>query len=203
MKQDKLTADDPERGEVSAVIEDVNRCRDIVKNLLAYSRQSNPKKEIIQLNEVVDQSLTLIRDPKALMNIEIVKEIYADKILVHVDRNQICRVIINLVMNAVSAMQGSGTLAFRTYRDAAQQKAVLEIEDSGCGISREHLPHIFDPFFTTKKLGEGTGLGLSTVYGLIRENKGLIEVKQTSERGTTFRVELPLFQSIESVGQDL
>lgn len=202
MKQAELTADDPERGEVSAVIEDVNRCRDIVKNLLAYSRQSNPKKEIIQLNEVVDQSLTLIRDPKALMNIEIVKDIYADKILVHVDRNQICRVIINLVMNAVSAMEGSGTLTFRTYRDAAQQKAVLEIEDSGCGISKEDLPHIFDPFFTTKKLGEGTGLGLGTVYGLIRENKGLIEVKQTSERGTTFRVELPLLQSIESVGQD-
>lgn len=202
MKQAELTADDPERGEVAAVIEDVNRCRAIVKNLLAYSRQSNPTKEIIQLNEVVDQSLALIRDPKALMNIEIVKEIYADKILVHVDRNQICRVVINLVMNAVSSMESSGTLTFRTYRDAARQKAVLEIEDSGCGISKEHLPRIFDPFFTTKKLGEGTGLGLSTVYGLIRENKGLIEVKQTSVKGTTFRVELPLLQSIESAGQE-
>lgn len=202
MKQAELTADDPERGEVAAVIEDVNRCRAIVKNLLAYSRQSNPTKEIIQLNEAIDQSLALIRDPKALMNIEIVKEIYADKILVHVDRNQICRVIINLVMNAVSAMEGSGKLTFRTYRDAARQKAMLEIEDSGCGISKEHLPRIFDPFFTTKKLGEGTGLGLSTVYGLIQENKGLIEVKQTSEKGTTFRVELPLIQSIESAGQE-
>ena len=202
MKQAELTADDPERGEVAAVIEDVNRCRAIVKNLLAYSRQSNPTKEIIQLNEAIDQSLALIRDPKALMNIEIVKEIYADKILVHVDRNQICRVIINLVMNAVSAMEGSGKLTFRTYRDAARQKAMLEIEDSGCGISKEYLPRIFDPFFTTKKLGEGTGLGLSTVYGLIRENKGLIEVKQTSEKGTTFRVELPLLQSIESAGQE-
>ena len=118
------------------------------------------------------------------------------------DRNQICRVVINLVMNAVSSMDGSGTLTFRTYRDAMRQKAVLEIEDSGCGISKENLPRIFDPFFTTKKLGEGTGLGLSTVYGLIRENNGLIEVKQTSEKGTTFRVELPLLQSIESAGQE-
>jgi signal transduction histidine kinase len=79
---------------------------------------------------------------------------------------------------------------------------VLEIEDSGCGIPKEHLPRIFDPFFTTKKLGEGTGLGLSTVYGLVRENRGSIEVKQTSEKGTTFRVELPLRQSIERVGQE-
>lgn len=202
MKQTELTADDPERGEVTAVIEDVNRCQDIVKNLLAYSRQSNPKKEILQLNEVVDQSLALIRDPKALMNIEIVKEIYADKMMVNVDRNQICRVVINLVMNAVSSMKGSGRLVFRTYRDAVRRKAVLEIEDSGCGISKEHLPRIFDPFFTTKKHGEGTGLGLSTVYGLIQENKGSIEVKQTSEKGTTFRVELPLLQEIKRDGQE-
>ena len=136
------------------------------------------------------------------MNIEIVKEIYADKILVHVDRNQICRVIINLVMNAVSAMENAGTLTFRTYRDTARQQAVMEIEDSGCGIPKEHLPHIFDPFFTTKKLGEGTGLGLSTVYGLIRENKGSIDVKQTSKNGTTFRMELPLLHSIESAEQE-
>ncbi len=200
MKLAALAAEDPERGEVAAVIEDVSRCRDIVKNLLAYSRQSNPTKEIIQLNEVIDQSLALIRDPKLLINIEIVKDIYTDKMLVHVDRNQICRVVINLVMNAVSSMAGSGKLIFRTYRDAAWQKAVLEIEDSGRGISAEHLPRIFDPFFTTKKLGEGTGLGLSTVYGLIQENKGIIEVKQTSKKGTTFRVELPLFQSLNSAG---
>jgi len=202
MKQAELTADDPERGEVTSIIEDVHRCRDIVKNLLAYSRQSNSKKEVIQLDEVVDQSLALIRDPKALMNIDIVKEIYADKMMVYGDRNQICRVLINLILNAVSAMEGSGTLIFRTHRDAARQKAVLEIEDSGCGIPKEHLPRIFDPFFTTKKLGEGTGLGLSTVYGLVRENKGSIDVKQTSEKGTTFRVELPLRQSIERVGQE-
>ena len=167
---------------------------------MAYSRQSNPTKEIIQLNEVIDQSLALIRDPKLLINTEIVKDIYADKMLVHVDRNQVCRVVINLVMNAVSSMEGTGKLIFRTYRDAARQKAVLEIEDSGHGIPAEHLPRIFDPFFTTNKLGEGTGLGLSTVYGLIQENKGMIEVKQTSEEGTTFRVELPLFQSLDSAG---
>ena len=202
MKQTALAGDDPEREEVAAVIEDVNRCRDIVKNLLAYSRQSNPTKEIVQLHEVIDQSLALIRDPKALMNIKIVKDIYADKILVHVDRNQICRVIINLVMNAVASMENAGTLTFRTFRDAARQQAVLEIEDTGCGIPNEHLPRIFDPFFTTKKLGEGTGLRLSTVYGLVRENKGSIDVKQTSEKGTTFRVELPLLHSIERAGQE-
>jgi len=196
-KLGELADDDPEREEVASVIEDVNRCRDIVKNLLAYSRQSNPSKEVVQLNAVIDQSLTLIRDPKVFRNIEIVKDIYTDKMLITVDRNQICRVIINLVMNAVSSMNGSGRLIFRSYRDAAHQKAFLEIEDSGCGISAKHLPRIFDPFFTTKQPGQGTGLGLSTVYGLIKENKGQIEVKETGKRGTTFLVTLPLFQSMD------
>ncbi len=195
MRLKGLASDDPEREEVAAVIEDVNRCKDIVKNLLAYSRQSNPSKEIVSLNTVVDQSLSLIRDPKVFGNIEIVKDICADKMLVHVDRNQICRVLINLVMNAVAAMDGSGRLIIRTYRDAVQREAFLEIEDNGCGISAEHLLRIFDPFFTTKQPGQGTGLGLSTVYGLIKENKGQVEVKQTSEKGTTFRLGLPLFQS--------
>jgi two-component system, NtrC family, sensor kinase len=202
MKLAGLAADDPEREEVASVIEDVNRCRNIVKNLLAYSRQTDPLKDVIQLNTVIDQSLTLIRDPKVFGNIEILKEISADMMLVHVDRNQICQVVINLVMNAVSSMDGVGRLIFRTYRDKARQKAFLEIEDSGCGISGEHLPRIFDPFFTTKEPGQGTGLGLSTVYGLVQDNKGQIEVKQTSEKGTTFRVELPLFQPSDDTGQE-
>ncbi len=203
MKLAGLAIDDPEREEVAAVIEDVNRCRDIVKNLLAYSRHSNPSKDVIQLNTVIDQSLALIRDPKVFGNIEIIKEISAEMMPVTVDRNQICQVVINLVMNAVSSMEGSGRLIFRTYRDEDRQKAFLEIEDSGCGISGEHLPRIFDPFFTTKQPGQGTGLGLSTAYGLIRENKGHIEVKQTSARGTTFRVELPLFQSSDDPGRNI
>jgi len=192
MKLSVLTADDPEQAEVSAVIEDVNRCRDIVKNLLAYSRQSTPSKACVGLNTLIDQSLALVRDPKVFGNVEIVKAVSAVPLPVYVDRNQLCQVVINLVMNAVAAMDGSGRLTFRTGRDPGQTAAFLEIEDSGCGIPEQHLPRIFDPFFTTKPPGQGTGLGLSTVYGLIQENKGRIEVKQTGAGGTTFRVELPL-----------
>lgn len=201
MKLHAMEADDPERDEVAGVIEDVNRCKDIVKNLLAYSRQSNPSKEIVQLNSIIDQSLSLVRDPKVFKNVEIVKETHQGDMIVHVDRNQICQVVINLVMNAVSSMDESadrpGRLIFRTYADGDRQKAFLEIQDSGCGISDENLHRIFEPFFTTKPIGKGTGLGLSTVYGLIKENNGHIEVKETSARGTTFRVELPLFQPFD------
>lgn len=201
MKLSSLDADDPEREEVASVIEDVNRCKDIVKNLLAYSRQANPKKDMIQLNAIIDQSLSLIRDPKMFRDIEIVQERHTDELMVNVDRNQICQVVVNLVINALSSMDSSenrnGRLIFRTYRDDVREKAFLEIEDNGCGIPDEHLPRIFDPFFTTKPPGKGTGLGLSTVYGLIKENKGHIEVKKTSAQGTTFRVELPLSQPVD------
>lgn len=201
MKLASMDADDPEREEVALVVEDVNRCKGIVKNLLAYSRQSNPTIDTIQLNSVIDQSLSLIRDPKVFNNIEIIKEDVADGMLVHVDRNQICQVVINLIMNALSSMSGAGDgagrLVFRVYRDEVRHNACLEIEDSGCGISEEHLPRIFDPFFTTKPTGKGTGLGLSTVYGLIKENKGHIEVKETSAKGTTFKVELPLVEPLD------
>ena len=166
-----------------------------MKNLLAYSRQSSPSKEITELNTLVDQSLALIRDPKVLGNIDIVKEMGDAAMPVHVDRNQICQVIINLVMNAAASMGGTGRLILRTALEAEKERAVLEVEDDGCGISDEHLARIFDPFFTTKPPGQGTGLGLSTAYGLIQENKGHIEVKQTSPAGTTFLVELPLCTS--------
>jgi signal transduction histidine kinase len=103
-------------------------------------------------------------------------------------------VVINLVMNAVDAMDRRGSLTFRTYRDKATRKAYLEIADTGSGIPKENLSRIFDPFFTTKAVGKGTGLGLSTVYGIVRDNGGNIWVKETSPEGTTFIVELPLYQ---------
>jgi len=200
MKLSQLPDDDPERKEITSVVEDVNRCKDIVKNLLAYSRQSTPSKDVIQINDIIDQSLTLIRDPKVFRNIEIAKELAPDMMLVHVDKNQVCQVIINLVMNAVAAMDGTGKLILRTYRDVRRKNGFIEVEDGGCGIPAKHLARIFDPFFTTKPPGQGTGLGLSTAYGLVQENKGRIEVKHTDEKGTTFRVELPLFHSLENTG---
>lgn len=195
LKQEQMEPDDPEREEVIAVIEDVNRCKDIVKNLLAYSRQSSPLEDIIQINTVVDQSLSLIRDPKIFGKIKVIRKFSEEMMLVHVDKNQISQVIINLVMNGIAAMKGEGELTLRTYRNKMKNKVYLEVTDTGCGISNENINKIFDPFFTTKGPGEGTGLGLSTAYGLIKENKGNIRVKKTGLDGTTFLLEFELYQT--------
>ncbi len=191
---ENLAPDDPRRTEVEYIIDDANRCSEIVKNLLAYSRQTSQNKEIVHLNTLLENGLALIRDQRLFMNIDIVKDLSNEMMLIHADKNQLGQVIINLVMNAVDAMDRKGTLTFRTYRDKAAKKTYLEVSDTGCGISKENLSRIFDPFFTTKAVGKGTGLGLSTVYGIIHENGGNIWVKETSPQGTTFIVELPLYQ---------
>jgi signal transduction histidine kinase len=113
--------------------------------------------------------------------------------LIEGDRDQLGQVIVNLVLNAVDAMDHKGTLTLRTYPDKAAQKACIEVSDMGRGIPKENLSLIFDPFFTTKAPGKGTGLGLSTAYGIIKENNGRIWVKETSEKGTTFAVEFPFY----------
>ena len=175
------------------VIEDANRCKDIVKNLLAYSRQTSLTKTINQMNTLVDKGLVLIRDQKVFSNIIIDKRMSDEMMLIHSDKDQLSQVIINLVMNAIDAMNGEGILTLRTYRDKPAKKVYLEVSDTGCGIPKENLSKIFDPFFTTKEPGKGTGLGLSTAYGIIKENGGNISVKETSPQGTTFLVELPLY----------
>jgi two-component system NtrC family sensor kinase len=192
MALEKLEEGNPLNEHLKYIVEDVNRCKAIVKNLLSYSRQSSPAKEIIPMNTLVEQSLNLIRDPKLFGNIVIAKELSEEMMLIHGDRNQLAQVIINLVMNGCAAMGGEGVLTFRTYRDKQERKGFLEVSDTGCGIREEHLTKIFDPFFTTKETGKGTGLGLSTSYGIVQENGGRIYVKETSRQGTTFLVELPL-----------
>ena len=202
-----LRDDDPKYQDLQSIIEDANQCRNIVKSLLAYSRQTSANKETLDLNDLVGQSLSLIRDQSLFINIEVVKELSDEEMLIRVDRGQLNQVIINLVINAVDAMERKGTLTLRTYCDKGKKRGVgkrgaagfayIEVSDTGCGIPEENLPRIFDPFFTTKDLGKGTGLGLSTVYGIVHENGGTIWVKETSQAGTTFILELPLCQGAD------
>ncbi len=194
MLMESMDTDPAKKQELKNIIEDAQRCAEIVKNLLTYSRQTDKQTEVIHINSLLDYSLNLIRDQRLFIQIDVVKELSDEMMLVQVDKNQMSQVIINLVINAVDAMNRQGTLTFRTYRDKQAQKVYLEVADTGCGIALENLSRIFDPFFTTKEPGKGTGLGLSTVYGIIKENDGNISVKETGSKGTTFLVELPSFQ---------
>jgi len=191
LMKEKLEENHPLANNLAYILEDAERCKDIVKNLLAYSRQTRPAKEVFYLNNIVTESLRLIRDQKLFMNVKIIKDLDERQILVNSDKNQLCQVLINLIINAIDAMEGSGTLTLKTYHDHDAFKAYIEVTDTGTGIPQENLTKVFDPFFTTKEVGKGTGLGLSMAYGILEENHGKISIKNTGPEGTTILLELP------------
>lgn len=191
LMKEKLEEDHPLANNLNYVLEDAERCKEIVKNLLAYSRQTRPAKDVFYLNNLVGESLRLIRDQKLFMNVKIIKELDDCQILVNADKNQLCQVLINLIINAIDAMEGRGTLTLKTYRDRKEVKAYIAVTDTGSGIPQENLSKVFDPFFTTKEIGKGTGLGLSMAYGILEENHGKISIEHTGPEGTTILLELP------------
>ncbi|MBU0970565.1 MAG: PAS domain S-box protein [Proteobacteria bacterium] len=185
--------DEGAREDLRYIVEDANRCKNIVKSLLVYSRSADSKKNIVQINEIVKQSLKLVRDQKKFRNIKILRYLADGMMLINADTNKLNQVIINLVINAADAMKGSGKITLNTYKDNLHKQVFLEITDTGEGIPRENLSKIFDPFFTTKEVGKSTGLGLSIVYGIIEEHGAKISVKKTGAKGTTFIIEFPMY----------
>jgi signal transduction histidine kinase len=187
--------DEGMREDLGYILEDANRCKEIVKSLLVYSRSAGSMMNIVHINEIVEQSLTLIRDQKKFRNIRIEKELSDDMMLINADTNKLKQVVINLVINAADAMDGNGTITLTTYKEKFLKKIYLEVKDTGSGILHENLSKIFDPFFTTKEVGKSTGLGLSIVYGIVEEHGAKISVKKTGSKGTTFIIEFPLYVS--------
>lgn len=190
--------DEGMKEDLGYILEDANRCKEIVKSLLVYSRKSDSEKNIVQLKEVIEKSLSLVRDQKKFRNIQIKRYLSDEMMLIHADTSKLNQVLINLVVNAADAMDGSGTISLTTYKNKVIKKAYLEVKDEGSGISHKNLSKIFDPFFTTKEVGKSTGLGLSIVYGIIEEHGANISVKKTGSKGTTFIIEFPLYEASES-----
>jgi PAS domain S-box-containing protein len=185
------------REQIEDIIADTNRCKEIVKNLLAYSRQTEFKKEIFNINGVIEQAFSFLREHALLQNININKEFASSMLMCEGDNNQLIQVFTNMIINATQAMNGKGNITVRASKDKAKGKIYIEISDTGCGIPEENIPKIFDSFFTTKEEGKGTGLGLSTVHGIIEKHRGAIKVKETGPEGTTFLIELPLIKVTE------
>ncbi len=176
--------------DVERIISETERCAGIVKNMLAFSRESLPQKENIALDALLDEVVTLFHKQPDFSSITIGKK-YAEGLPhISVDPNQIRQVFLNLVINAGHAMPRGGELAISTYTTADGMYVCAALKDTGDGISDENIARIFDPFFTTK--AEGTGLGLSISYGIIENHGGKIEVKSGRGEGTTFTVMLPV-----------
>ncbi len=176
--------------DVERVITETQRCAGIVKNLLEFSRESSPEKEVITLRAILDEVVTFVSKLPDFKDIVIRKNYGADIRQILVDPRQIRQVFMNLVINAGHAMPQGGDFEISTYLSPDNKYVCASLKDNGCGIPEENLARIFDPFFTTRS--DGTGLGLSISYGIIQNNGGTIEVKSTIGEGTTFIVMLPV-----------
>jgi signal transduction histidine kinase len=170
---------------------EISRCSKIVSNLLAFSRKSTLEFSEVNIHELIEKSIMLSQHKLDLQNISIRCELQKNVPKVWGDFNQIQQCVINLIFNAIDAMPDGGVLTVGCAFE--QNKGIVEIRvgDTGCGISKEDLPHIFESFYTTKSEGGGLGLGLATVYGIIDRHKGAITVDSEVGKGTLFRITLP------------
>lgn len=168
------------------------RCRNLVIDLLTFSRKGITQFEFIEINETIDETLSFIEAQAKVKNVEVIKAYGADLPYFMANKNQIQQVIVNLCSNAVDAMPDGGSITIITKKVGEQ--IAIEISDTGSGMTEEVMKHIFEPFFTTKEAGKGTGLGLSLCYEIIKKHNGVIEVESKVGEGTTFRVKLIINQ---------
>ncbi len=180
------------REDLEVIVNETTRCREIVKNLLDFSRESIPQKVPTDINRVVEETISIIENQVYFEKIAIEKALKENLPRIMIDAGQLKQVLINLSLNAAEAMPAGGTLVFETQISADNKNEIIKVIDTGCGIPEEDINKIFDPCFTTKDKSKGTGLGLAVSYGIIQRHNGKVSVETRIGSGTTFTIEFPI-----------
>ncbi len=165
------------------------RCRQVIVDLLSFSRTGQVERESVHINELIDQTVSVIGGQAKIKNVIIEKTYDGSLGEIQAHRNQIQQILINLCNNAMDAMAEGGTIYIRTKR--TDDFAAIEVQDTGTGMPEEVRKHIFEPFYTTKEAGKGTGLGLALCYEFVKKHNGSIEVKSEVGAGTSITILLP------------
>ena len=185
-----LPPEDPRRADLQSIVDETLRCRTIVKGLLDFARQTRPQKQLVEIGEIVEDVLGLVRNQASFQNIVVTTDLASGVPSVMADRDQLRQVVLNAVLNAAEAMPHGGSLRLTTRSVDDGSVVVVEIADNGPGIPPAIRDRIFEPFFTTKKTG--TGLGLSIAYGILEEHGGTLQVQSPPGGGTTIVITLPV-----------
>ena len=197
------TTGDPQRG-ARVILGEAERAARIVRNLLTFARKRQTTRSMVDLNQVIDETIALRAYGQRVTNIDVVTSLATGLPHVFVDAHQIQQVLLNLMTNAEQAMvaaNGGGTLVVRTWHEAERDAIVMEIADDGPGVPPDIQAKVFDPFFTTKEVGKGTGLGLTVAYAIVQEHGGRIRVQSAAlagaggsapPGGASFLVDLPI-----------
>ena len=189
----KRTNKDPSIQEDLKIVEqEIIRCSHIVRSLLDFARETKPKKVPTQVNQVIENTLSLVENQADFHNILIIKEFDSSIPMIALDANQMQQVLMNIILNAADAMPNGGTLTVKSSLSLEDNFVEVRIADAGCGIPKEMIDRIYDPFFTTKESKKGTGLGLAVSYGIIKKHQGFILVESEEGKGTTFTIRLPV-----------
>ena len=212
MALDRVNPDDPLHEDLMEVLKAAQRSADTTRQLLAFARKQTARPRVLNLNDAVS-GMTKMLGRLIGEDIKLSLNICENLPQVKIDPSQVDQILANLAINARDAISGTGIILIETANEvldgridmtglsdfAKGEYVRLSMRDSGCGMDQETLDHIFEPFFTTKKLGEGTGLGLATVYGIVRQNDGYIRAKSVPGMGTTFDIYLPPFRTEPAV----
>ena len=199
----RLQVGDPLAPKIAGISAAAHKAKDLTQQLLSFGRRQSIETRVIDLNEVIDSFYIVLRRT-IRESIRIDLKLDPDGAHVNADRSQMEQIILNMTVNAQDALGGKGKIAIETCSVFMEGENVrlhpgmvtgeyvlVAFHDNGCGMSSEVLAHIFEPFFTTKATGHGTGLGLATVYGIVKQHNGYISVTSREGEGTTFRIYLP------------
>jgi len=203
MLEEELDEKDPRKEEIRTLVKEAQRCREIVKGLLDFARQTRIHLEDTDIESLLNEVISICKREIALQKkkIQIKLEVNSPKITWSVDPLQLRQALVNIALNGIEAITEEGTLTIKA--GICNGKLRIDIEDTGCGIPEDNLPKIFDPFFTTKKMGKGTGLGLATTHGIVKMHKGEIHVQSKVGEGTKMTIIIPEMktQEIEKIGK--
>ncbi len=175
---------------LNTILENIDRISRIVRELVDFSRPNNTEFTHVNVNDVIRNAVGIVKYDRRAKNVTFVQHLAEDVPSLYLVPDQLLQVLLNMLINALDALKdGRGTIEIRT--EPTENYLKIFIKDDGQGIAPEHLNKIFEPFFTTKKVGQGTGLGLSVSYGIIKNFNGKIEVQSTPGKGSTFIIYLP------------
>jgi two-component system NtrC family sensor kinase len=188
----QIDNDEKHRKHLDTIVAGAQRCHKIVRSLLSFARQHPSERKLVNVNDLIEATLTFVQYEMRTSNIEIQRQLSPDLPPVHADPHQLQQVFLNIVNNARQAMEPKNSGILKVHSSRYDHHVQITLRDNGPGISAENLKKLFTPFFTTKEVGKGTGLGLSVSYGIIHDHGGSIEVQSAVGEGTAFIIRLPV-----------
>jgi signal transduction histidine kinase len=192
----KMPKNGPFREALEIIVHETKRCGDIIQDLLDFSREREPKKALVNINEVAEKAISILENEFRLHHIRVEKRLSPNLPDTCADANQMEQVFVDLLLNAIEAIQERGVITIESQLGPEGKSETVKIADSGCGIPQENLPKIFEPFFSTKS--NGTGLGLAVSYGIVQKHGGNIHASSQPGQGTCFTIELPVPDTVLS-----